>query len=121
MPPEAIHITPAINSFCYRIENLVTECGFALLTGDSGTGKSVTLRMLDSRLSEIREITSGVITRPQSNVIDFYREISAIFSIDLRSGNRWKSYKALREKWLSQIKAPLFRPVLIIIEVFFTI
>ena len=116
MPLEAIHITPAINSFCYRVENLVTEGGFALLTGDSGTGKSVTLRMLDSRLSEIREITSGVITRPQSNVIDFYREISAIFSIDLRSGNRWGSYKALREKWHSQIKATLFRPVLIIDE-----
>jgi general secretion pathway protein A len=116
IPHEAIHVTPAINSFCYRVENLVMEGGFALLTGDSGTGKSVTLRMLDSRLSEIREISSGVITRPQSNVIDFYREISAIFSIDLRSGNRWGSYKALREKWLSQIKATLFRPVLIIDE-----
>lgn len=116
IPLEAIHVTPAINSFCYRVENLVMEGGFALLTGDSGTGKSVTLRMLDSRLSEIREISSGVITRPQSNVIDFYREISAIFSIDLRSGNRWGSYKALREKWLSQIKTTLFRPVLIIDE-----
>lgn len=116
IPLEAIYLTPAINSFCYRVENLVTEGGFALLTGDSGTGKSVTLRMLDSRLSEIREISSGVITRPQSNVIDFYREISALFSIDLRSGNKWGSYKALREKWLAQIKATLFRPVLIIDE-----
>lgn len=116
IPLEAIHLTPAINSFCYRVETLVTEGGFAILTGDSGTGKSVTLRMLDSRLSEIREISSGVITRPQSNVIDFYREISTMFSIDLRSGNKWGSYKALREKWLSQIKATLFRPVLIIDE-----
>lgn len=116
IPLEAIHVTPAINSFCYRVETLVTEGGFALLTGDSGTGKSVALRMLDSRLSEIREISSGVIIRPQSNVIDFYREISTMFSIDLRSGNKWGSYKALREKWLSQIKATLFRPVLIIDE-----
>lgn len=116
IPIEAIHVTPVINSFCYRVENLIIEGGFALLSGESGTGKSVTLRMLESRLTEIREITSGIITRPQSNVIDFYREISTIFSIDLRLGNKWGSYKALREKWMSQVKATLFRPVLIIDE-----
>lgn len=80
IPVEAIHKTASLSRFCFSVENIISSGGFALLTGSSGTGKSVTLRALEARLMEIREITVGVITRPQSNLYDFYRELGYIFS-----------------------------------------
>jgi len=33
VPTEALYVTPAIESFCWRVEQLVSEGGFALATG----------------------------------------------------------------------------------------
>ena len=44
VPVEALHVTRRIESFCWRVQQLVGEGGFALVTGAPGTGKSVTLR-----------------------------------------------------------------------------
>lgn len=115
-PIEAILNTPQVSAICSGIENLVLDGGFALITGESGTGKSAAMRALEASLSEIREITVGSIIRPHSNLLDFYREVSSLFSIDIQSSNRWGGFKALRKKWQDQIKATLFRPVLIIDE-----
>jgi type II secretory pathway predicted ATPase ExeA len=41
VPVEALLSTPKVDNFCWRIENLAREGGFALVTGDPGTGKSV--------------------------------------------------------------------------------
>jgi len=49
VPAEALHITPRIESFCWRVEQLAREGGFALVSGGPGTGKSVTLRILCER------------------------------------------------------------------------
>ena len=45
VPLEALLATPKVEAFCWRIEQShVREGGFALITGDPGTGKSVVLR-----------------------------------------------------------------------------
>lgn len=75
IPVEALCETPRLKHFAWRIEDLVTHGGFALITGDVGAGKSAALRMLASNLAPLREVIVGEITRPQSRVTDFYREI----------------------------------------------
>ncbi len=54
---------------------LVQEGGFALVCGESGTGKSVALRIVSERLAAQREVVVGVLQRPQSRPADFYREL----------------------------------------------
>ena len=45
LPTEGLHATAPIDDFCWRIEHaLVREGGFALISGDPGTGKRVALR-----------------------------------------------------------------------------
>ncbi len=116
IPAEAIVKTPRFDQFCYRIETLVLEGGFALITGESGLGKSVSLRALSAHLSKMPEIRVGEITRPQSGLADFYREMSSIFGVDIKVSNRWGGYKSLREKWRHHIESTLLRPVLLIDE-----
>ena len=38
VPVEALHVTPRIESFCWRVGQLAGEGGFALVTGAPGTG-----------------------------------------------------------------------------------
>ena len=92
------------------------EGGFAMVTGEPGTGKSAALRIVEERLGELRDICVGVLTRPQASVADFYRELGDLFHVALTPHNRWNGAKALRERWQSQIEASLYRPVLIIDE-----
>ena len=116
VPVEALLATPKIESFAWRVEQLVREGGFACIVGDPGTGKSVALRLLANRLAALRDVTVGVLTRPQSGTGDFYRELGDLFGVTLSPHNRWAGSKMLREKWLAHIDASLFRPVLIIDE-----
>src|SRR5258708_39125766 len=108
---EALHVTRRIESFCWRIQQLVGEGGFALVTGAAGAGKSVTLRLLAERLSEQRDVKVGVCSRPQANLADFYREMGDLFGVELRPHNRWAGAKVLRERWQTHIDASLARPV----------
>ena len=48
VPTEALHVTPRLESFCWRVQQLAGEGGFALVTGAPGCGKSATLRILAS-------------------------------------------------------------------------
>ena len=64
------------------------EGGFALITGESGTGKSVALRIVVQRLAVLCDAMVGVLQRPQSKSGDFYRELGDIFSVQLRPSNR---------------------------------
>jgi general secretion pathway protein A len=116
VPIDALLIPPRVESFCFRLESLVLDGGFAMITGDPGMGKSVVLRILADRLSKIRDLNVGVITRPQSSMADFYREIGAIFGQSWTGSNRWGSFRTLRERWHSHIESTLFRPVLLIDE-----
>jgi type II secretory pathway predicted ATPase ExeA len=116
IPTSALFLTPATESFCWRIENQVGEGGFALVSGEPGSGKSVVLRILADRLSAMQDVVVGLLSRPQAWVADFYRELGYLFGVALSPHNRWNGAKALREKWQAQIEASLYRPVLMIDE-----
>jgi len=116
IPLEGMIGSKEIDHFCWRVETLVMDGGFALVSGNSGTGKSVLLRILSHKLSQIPELQVGVLTRPQSSLGDFYREIGDLFGVELKSANRWGGFKGLREKWKQHINTTLFRPVLLIDE-----
>lgn len=117
VPPDALITPPKVEAFCWRIEHShVREGGFALITGDPGTGKSVVLRVLAERLGRLRDLTVGALTHPQSHVADFYRELGDLFGVALRPHNRWNGFKTLRERWLAHLEATLLRPVLLIDE-----
>jgi len=116
IPTEAIHVTPRTETFGWRVEQLAKEGGFALLTGEPGLGKSVTLRLLVDRLSAQRDFTVGILTRPQSGVPDFYREMGDLFGVQLSPHNRWASSRILRERWVAHIEASLLRPILVVDE-----
>ena len=117
LPTKAIFVPPKVENFCWRIEHAqVREGGFAMVHGDPGTGKSVVLRLLAQRLSNVPDITVGAINHPQSNLADFYRELGDIFGVGLRPSNRWAGFKALRERWLSHLESSRIRAVLLIDE-----
>ena len=117
LPTKAIFVPPKVENFCWRIEHAqVREGGFAMIHGDPGTGKSVVLRLLAQRLSNVPDITVGAINHPQSNLADFYRELGDIFGVGLRPSKRWAGFKALRERWLSHLESSRIRAVLLIDE-----
>ena len=116
VPVEALYPTPRIESFVARVEHLVHDGGFALVTGEPGYGKSVALRILERRLSELPELTTGVLARPQSGLADFYRELGALFGVELRPHNRWAGFQKLRERWRAHAEASLLKPVLLVDE-----
>jgi len=116
VPVEALYVSARLDSFCWRVEQLVGEGGFALVTGLPGVGKSVTLRVLLERLSGLRDARVGVLSRPQAGMADFYREMGALFGVQLHPHNRWGGAKVLRERWQEHIDASLCRPVLVVDE-----
>ena len=76
----------------------------------------MTLRLLVERLSRLRDVLVRPITRPQSGISDFYRELGDLFGVPLTPRNRWGGFKAVRDVWQAHIDATLIRPVLIIDE-----
>jgi type II secretory pathway predicted ATPase ExeA len=116
VPTEALHVTPRVESFCWRVQQLAADGGFALVTGAPGSGKSATLRILAASLATQRDVTVGVISRPQANIADFYREMGELFGVELRPHNRFAGTKILRQRWQAHIQGTLSRPVLVVDE-----
>ena len=116
LPSDALLVTARIEHFAWRVEQLVQEGGFALISGESGTGKSVALRIVAERLSALRDVVVGVLQRPQSKTADFYRELGEIFSVKLSPSNRYGGFKALRERWRAHLTSSRIKPVLLIDE-----
>jgi type II secretory pathway predicted ATPase ExeA len=116
LPSEGLLVTPKIESFAWRVEQLVQEGGFALISGESGTGKSVALRIVAERLASLRDVVVGVLERPQSKTADFYRELGDVFSVKLSPSNRYGGFKSLRERWKAHVVSSRIKPVLLIDE-----
>jgi type II secretory pathway predicted ATPase ExeA len=116
IPTEACLVTPEAERFILRIDQLSRSGGFALLSGESGTGKSVVLRILRDHLTKTPDLLVAILSRPQGSITDFYRELGELFGVKLAPNNRWGGAKALRERWLAHMQASLCRAVLIIDE-----
>jgi type II secretory pathway predicted ATPase ExeA len=116
LPSDGLLATVKIDHFAWRVEQLVQEGGFALITGEAGTGKSVAMRIVAQRLSALRDVMVGVIERPQSKSSDFYRELGDIFAVKLKPSNRWGGFKALRERWKTHVASSRIKPVLLVDE-----
>ena len=116
LPTEALWVAPEAETFAHRVQTMVSQGGFALITGDPGQGKSKTLQWIAQRLSRMPDITVGVMERPQSQLADFYRELGELFGVGLTPSNRYGSFKALRTKWIAHCQSSLARPVLLIDE-----
>lgn len=113
VPPEALMKSAKSEHFCWRVEQQIQEGGFVLVIGDPGTGKSILLRQLDHYLSNFPDVVVGILSRPQSAVGDFYRELGQLFGVPLSPANRYGGFKALRERWQAHIESTMCRPVLI--------
>lgn len=117
LPIEALLVSSKVESFCWRVEHaLVREGGFAMISGDPGSGKSVVLRLLADRLARRPELAVAALTHPSSRLQDFYREMGELFGIMLQPHNRWAGFKMLRERWLAHLHDTQLRPVLLIDE-----
>jgi type II secretory pathway predicted ATPase ExeA len=116
VPTEAFYITPAVDTFVHRVQIGIADGGFAMVTGDPGTGKSVVLRLLTERLRALPNVVVGTIEYPQSRTSDFYRELGDLFGVPLTLHNRWAGFKALRTRWSDPIASTLTRPVLMMDE-----
>ncbi|MCL2430679.1 MAG: ATP-binding protein [Alphaproteobacteria bacterium] len=116
VPTEALHLSTRLESFCWRVRQLTGDGGFVLVTGVPGCGKSAALRVLSASLATQRDVTVGVISRPQANIADFYREMGELFGVELRPHNRYGGAKVLRQRWQAHIQTTLTRPVLLVDE-----
>ena len=117
LPVEALFEDEPVQRFCARIEDrLAGEGGFALITGQPGTGKSAALRLLAHRLGRVPDLAVGVLTRSSSRLGDFYRELGDIFGVRLAPHNRWNGFSALRGRWLEHLRNSRLRPVLLVDE-----
>jgi len=95
VPVETLWVLPGAEPFAHRIQALVSQGGFALITGDPGQGKSKTLQWIAQRLRLMPDLVVGIMERPQSKLADFYRKLGELFGVGLTPLNCYGSFKAL--------------------------
>jgi len=116
LPAEACLISAPLQVFCLRVEALASTGGFALVTGEPGMGKSVALRVLQTHLGRLPDLAVRVLTRPQSSLADFHRELGDLYGVPLKPHNRWARACSLRQRWHEHAESVLYRSVLLVDE-----
>ena len=117
LPVESLMATPAVDSFCRKIEgHLVRQGGFALIVGEPGTGKSAALRLLANRLERMDGLIVAALSHASASIGDFYNEMGDLFGITLVHNNRWSGFKGLRQRWRAHLEDTRMRPVLLVDE-----
>jgi len=116
LPPQAIYMLPGVEPFAWRLKSMLSQGGFALITGEPGQGKSKTLQWIAQQLGQMPDLLVGVMQRPQSQLADFYREMGELFAVALTPLNRYGGFKSLRARWKTHCQSTLRRPVLLIDE-----
>jgi general secretion pathway protein A len=53
LPTDALLVAPAAETFAHRIQAMISQGGFALITGDPGQGKSKTLQWIANPSSAV--------------------------------------------------------------------
>lgn len=116
IPAEYLWTPPRFDHFLYRVESIIIDGGFIMISGEPGLGKSKLLQLLAGKLKDVGGIEIGVMERPQSNLGDFYCELGDLFDTNFSLMSRYAGFKNLRAKWRSHIAQTLFKPVLLIDE-----
>jgi general secretion pathway protein A len=116
LPTDALYKPPRLEPFYFRVSHQVREGGFALITGDSGLGKSVTLRQVCDRLGKARDVVIVPLQQSQGSVRDVYQELGERFEVPLLAHNRWASFQALRQRWALYIEQCAYRPIVVLDE-----
>jgi len=116
IPAESLLVTQETEFFINSVENLAFEGGFAMLSGEPGTGKSAILRLVHNHFKTTSDVAVRTLQRPQSGIRDFYSELGDLFEIPLKQSNRFSGFKNLRTEWSNHINKSLFRSILIVDE-----
>lgn len=116
IPAHALWEPANVSLFVSRVEKMVGRGGFALLSGETGLGKSKILQLIAERFRHRDGFTVGIMERPQSTITDFYRELGDVFDLNLVPANRYGSFRSLRLKWKSHLAQQLVRPLLLVDE-----
>jgi general secretion pathway protein A len=117
VPVETLWKPASVEHFFHRVDSVINEGGFALISGENGLGKSKILRSLSHHLDRHgSDLLVGVIERPQNSIADLYRELGALFGVGLLHSNRYKGFKELRKRWQAHMTAACLKPVLLIDE-----
>ena len=107
IPIDALYSHPKIENFCWRIENiLLREGGFALVSGEPGSGKSIALRVLADRLKTIRDAQVGIIVHAMGK----YRVMCTISGELLATAAKHERVQLDEKLYLECFAAPQLQP-----------
>ena len=59
IPADVIWNPPQLGSFPFRLENLVMDGGFAMISGEPGLGKSKILHLMAQQLAKLQDVSLG--------------------------------------------------------------
>jgi len=115
IPTESLHRSARLEAFIQRVGHLAREGGVVMVTGESGVGKSASIRLMTDTLGKVRDLQVVAIQLSQGSRKDMYQELGGSFGLTL-TNNRFASFRALRQSWCHHMEQCVFRPVIVVDE-----